>query len=56
MIFLLTGGDGSEEVVQLVSELQKVLEKGKFPLRKWISNDEKVLRSIDSNLKAIENI
>lgn len=53
---LLTGGDRSDEVIQLVSELQKVLEKGKFPLRKWISNDELVLQSINDSIKAFENI
>lgn len=53
---LLTGGDKSEEVIQLVAELQEVLEKGKFTLRKWISNDETVLQSIDNSVKAFENI
>lgn len=53
---LLTGSDKSDEVIQLVSELQLLLAKGKFPLRKWISNDEEVLKSIDDSIKAFDNI
>jgi len=53
---LLSGGDTSEDVIQLVSELQSVLAKGKFPLRKWISNDNDVLQSIDDDLKAYDNV
>ncbi|XP_037028702.1 uncharacterized protein LOC119068942 [Bradysia coprophila] len=53
---LLSGGDNSDEVIQLVSELQSVLAKGKFPLRKWISNDQNVLQTIQEDLRAFESL
>lgn len=53
---LLTGGDHADEVIELVQDLQKVLKAGKFPLRKWISNDNDVLKSIDEKVRAFDNV
>ncbi|KAF2891223.1 hypothetical protein ILUMI_14950, partial [Ignelater luminosus] len=43
---LLTGADDLEQARQICSQLSAVLGAGCFKLRKWISNDPKVLRNI----------
>lgn len=53
---LLTGGDHPKEVIELVQNLQQILNRGKFPLRKWISNDDEVLQSIDKKVRACDNV
>lgn len=53
---LLTGGDHPEEVISLVQDLQTILNSGKFPLRKWISNDDDVIQSIDKKVRAVDDV
>lgn len=53
---LLTGGDNSDEVIDLIPQIQNTLNKGHFMLRKWISNDNNVLQSIDKSLRAYKDI
>ncbi|GBL61029.1 hypothetical protein AVEN_146726-1, partial [Araneus ventricosus] len=43
----LLGGAGSrEEAIQLVTEMQAMMKKGGFHLRKWISNEPSIFREV----------
>lgn len=44
---MTSGGDDSEEVIQLYREMKDMMAKGGFPLRKWASNDWNVLAAFD---------
>ena len=52
----LTGANTEEAAIQLRSELNQLLSKGQFRLRKWRSNSSKVLESIPEELKETEVI
>ena len=52
----LTGANTEEAAIQLRSELNQLLSKGQFRLRKWRSNSSKVLESILEELKETEVI
>ena len=52
----LTGAITEEAAIQLRSELNQLLSKGQFRLRKWHSNSSKVLESIPEELKETEVI
>lgn len=41
---MLSGASNEEEAVKLVLEAKKILEEGGFPLKKWCSNSEQVLK------------
>lgn len=43
---ILAGSDSVDTTVQIMSELQNLLGKGKFDLHKWYSNSQDVLRHI----------
>ncbi|GBO29668.1 hypothetical protein AVEN_269126-1, partial [Araneus ventricosus] len=48
----LLGGAGSrEEAIQLVTEMQAMMKKGGFHLRKWISNEPSIFREVSSTPK-----
>lgn len=53
---LLTGGDDSHTVIDLIAKIQNTLEQAHFVLRKWISNDSDVLQSIDKSLRSYDNV
>ena len=46
---LLTGCSTIEETIQLQEELQILLERGGFELRKWCSNNDTILEAIQSS-------
>lgn len=48
---LLSGADSLEEAAELVHELSTMLQFGGFTLRKWLSNNVKLLRTIPDNLR-----
>ncbi|XP_054723952.1 uncharacterized protein LOC129234086, partial [Uloborus diversus] len=50
---LLSGASTREEAVQLVIELQEMMRKGGFNLRKWHSNDPSIFR--DTSVDVQEN-
>ncbi|XP_054707113.1 uncharacterized protein LOC129216917 [Uloborus diversus] len=52
---LLSGSATKKEAIQLVSELQEMMKKGGFSLRKWVSNDPDVLTTISKELQAIDS-
>lgn len=43
---LMSGAESVGEATQLCDQLSLVLQKGGFPLRKWNSNSQEVLKSI----------
>ena len=47
----VTGADSPPEAVELQSQLQDILSKGNFLLRKWHSSDPKVLDSLPADLR-----
>ncbi|XP_046399989.1 uncharacterized protein LOC124166503 [Ischnura elegans] len=51
----LTGSDTPESAIKLQRELQELLELGGFQLRKWCSNDRKVLEAIPTQLKELNH-
>ncbi len=53
---LLSGTDTVESALQLRPQLNKLLEKGRFLLRKWRSNSQKLLESIPDELKEKEPV
>ncbi|GFV87144.1 DUF1758 domain-containing protein [Trichonephila clavipes] len=52
---LLSGSATKKGAIQLVSELQKMMKRGRFSLRKWVSNDPDVLAAIPEELKAVDS-
>ncbi|GFT50520.1 DUF1758 domain-containing protein [Trichonephila clavipes] len=50
---LLSGSATKKGAIQLVSELQEIMKRGGFSLRKWVSNDPDVLTTIPEALKAV---
>ncbi|XP_031329590.1 uncharacterized protein LOC116160515 [Photinus pyralis] len=46
---LMTGADTMEQAQKICRELPKILNSGCFPLRKWMSNDPKVLENIEAD-------
>ncbi|XP_011170390.1 uncharacterized protein LOC105203311 [Solenopsis invicta] len=43
---VLTGSDKLEEAISLQRQLTDLLAKGQFPLRKWRSNDDRILKHL----------
>ncbi|GFY25231.1 uncharacterized protein TNCV_2483521 [Trichonephila clavipes] len=52
---LLSGNATKKGAIQLVSELQEMMKRGGFSLRKWVSNDPYVLATIPEELKAVDS-
>ncbi|GFV12174.1 integrase catalytic domain-containing protein [Trichonephila clavipes] len=52
---LLSGSATKKGAIQLVSELQEMMKRGGFSLRKWVSNDPDVLATIPKELKAVDS-
>ncbi|GFT24246.1 integrase catalytic domain-containing protein [Trichonephila clavipes] len=52
---LLSGSATKKGAIQLVSELQEMMNRGGFSLRKWVSNDPDVLATIPEELKAVDS-
>ncbi|GFY64929.1 DUF1758 domain-containing protein [Trichonephila inaurata madagascariensis] len=52
---LLSGSATKKGAIQLVLELQEMMKKGGFSLRKWVSNDPDVLATIPKELKAVDS-
>ncbi|GFX91828.1 integrase catalytic domain-containing protein [Trichonephila clavipes] len=52
---LLSGSETKKGAIQLVSELQEMMRRGGFSLRKWVSNDPDVLATIPEELKAVDS-
>ncbi|GFX48586.1 uncharacterized protein TNCV_584831 [Trichonephila clavipes] len=52
---LLSGSATKKRAIQLVSELQEMMKRGGFSLRKWVSNDPDVLATIPKELKAVDS-
>ncbi|GFW88584.1 integrase catalytic domain-containing protein [Trichonephila clavipes] len=52
---LLSGSATKKGAIQLVSELQEMMKRGGFSLRKWVSNDPDVLTTIPEELKAVNS-
>ncbi|GFX35845.1 integrase catalytic domain-containing protein [Trichonephila clavipes] len=50
---LLSGSATKKGAIQLVPELQEMMKRGGFSLRKWVSNDPDVLATIPKELKAV---
>ena len=48
----LGGANSLEEAIQLVNDLRQELLKYGFPLRKWSSNDQNLIKSISNELRA----
>ncbi|GFV72623.1 integrase catalytic domain-containing protein [Trichonephila clavipes] len=48
---LLSGSATKKGAIQLVSELQEMMKRGGFSLRKWVSNDPDVLATIPEELR-----
>ncbi|GFT00755.1 integrase catalytic domain-containing protein [Trichonephila clavipes] len=51
----LLSGSATKGAIQLVSELQEMMKRGGFSLRKWVSNDPDVLATIPEELKAVDS-
>ncbi|XP_054706658.1 uncharacterized protein LOC129216470 [Uloborus diversus] len=49
---LLTGADSTSEARNIVLEMNELMKKGGFTLRKWLSNDPKVIEFLPEDLKA----
>ncbi|XP_039443988.1 uncharacterized protein LOC120424032 [Culex pipiens pallens] len=43
---MLSGASSEKEAVKLVLEVKKILEEGGFPVKKWCSNSEQVLKCV----------
>ncbi|GFR10249.1 integrase catalytic domain-containing protein [Trichonephila clavata] len=52
---LLSGSATRKRAIQLVSELQEMMKRGGFSLRKWVSNDPDALSNIPEELKAVDS-
>ncbi|GFW21155.1 integrase catalytic domain-containing protein [Trichonephila clavipes] len=52
---LLSGSATKKGAIQLVSELQEMMKRGGFSLRKWVSNDPDLLATIPEELKAVDS-
>ncbi|GFS40237.1 DUF1758 domain-containing protein [Trichonephila inaurata madagascariensis] len=52
---LLSGSATKKEAIQLVLELQEMMKRGGFSLRKWVSNDSDVLETIPEELKTVDS-
>ncbi|GFW01830.1 integrase catalytic domain-containing protein [Trichonephila clavipes] len=52
---LLSGSATKKGAIQLVSEVQEMMKRGGFSLRKWVSNDPDVLATIPEELKAVDS-
>ncbi|GFW52089.1 integrase catalytic domain-containing protein [Trichonephila clavipes] len=52
---LLSGSATKKGAIKLVSELQEMMKRGGFSLRKWVSNDPDVLATIPEELKAVDS-
>ena len=52
----LTGADSIPKAIHLQKQLQKLFHKGGFVLRKWNSNEPKVLDHIPAELKELQSI
>ncbi|GFT08341.1 integrase catalytic domain-containing protein [Trichonephila clavipes] len=52
---LLSGSATKKGAIQLVPELQEMMKRGGFSLRKWVSNDPDVLATIPEELKAVDS-
>ncbi|GFX13587.1 integrase catalytic domain-containing protein [Trichonephila clavipes] len=52
---LLSGSATKKGAIQLVSELQEMMKRGGFSLRKLVSNDPDVLATIPEELKAVDS-
>lgn len=46
---LLTGTDDLEQAVKLQEQMDKLLERGKFKLRKWRANDERITSRLEED-------
>lgn len=54
---MLSGGDTFEEALKLKKEVSEILKCGCFELRKWASNDERLLRDVpDAHRETFKNI
>lgn len=51
---LFSGGDNVDEVIELRQQLDALLKKGGFELRKWASNIEAVLDGIPADNRAVQ--
>lgn len=52
---LFSGGKNASEVIELRNQLEGLLAKGGFELRKWASNDEAVLNGIPPENRAVQS-
>ncbi|XP_062714051.1 uncharacterized protein LOC134290853 [Aedes albopictus] len=52
---LFSGGKDASEAIELRNQLEALLAKGGFQLRKWASNDETVLNEIPPENRALKN-
>lgn len=48
---LITGANSVQDAIQLREDITHILNTGHFPLRKWMSNDEAILKNIQRNEK-----
>ncbi|XP_065361855.1 uncharacterized protein LOC135955432 [Calliphora vicina] len=48
---MISGGDSMEEVNQILEETTQLLKKGNFKIRKWCSNDPRILSKIKDEEK-----
>ncbi|GFT44387.1 integrase catalytic domain-containing protein [Trichonephila clavipes] len=52
---LLSGSTTTKGAIQLKSELQEMMKRGVFSLRKWVSNNPDLLATIPEELKAVDS-
>lgn len=48
---MISGGNSLEEVEEILQQTTKLLEKGNFKIRKWCSNDPRILNKINEDEK-----
>ncbi|GFR19335.1 DUF1758 domain-containing protein [Trichonephila clavata] len=53
---LLSGSATRKGAIQLVSELQEMMKRGGFSLRKWVSNDPEALANIPEELFSLHHL
>lgn len=44
---MLTGGEDISKLVNVVTEVTRILSTANFNLRKWVSNEKRILNEID---------
>ncbi|XP_037816904.1 uncharacterized protein LOC119607172 [Lucilia sericata] len=53
---IISGADSYDEAILLQQQLSKMLKKGGFTLRKWISNDRQFISSIPIEYREIKDV